>query len=43
VVLIGLVVFQVRWMIADLVAVGLAVKVIVGAVKQGRQRQPAGD
>jgi len=30
-------------MIADLVAVGLAVKVIVGAVKQGRQRQPAGD
>jgi Ion channel len=30
-------------MIVDLVAVGLAVKVIVGAVKQGRQRQPAGD
>ncbi len=30
-------------MIADLVTVGLAVKVIVGAVKQGRQRQPAGD
>ena len=30
-------------MIADLVTIGLAVKVIVGAVKQGRQRQPAGD
>jgi voltage-gated potassium channel len=29
-------------MIADLVTIGLAVKVIVGAVKQGRQRQPAG-
>jgi len=30
-------------MITDLVTIGLAVKVIVGAVKQGRQRQPAGD
>ena len=30
-------------MIADLVTIGLAVKVIVGAVKQGRQRQPASD
>ncbi len=30
-------------MIADLVTIGLAVKVILGAVKQGRQRQPAGD
>ena len=30
-------------MIADLVTIGLAVKVIVGAVKQGRQQQPAGD
>jgi Ion channel len=30
-------------MIADLVLIGLAVRVIVGAVKQGRQRQPAGD
>ena len=30
-------------MIVDLVTIGLAVKVIVGAVKQGRQRQPAGD
>jgi len=30
-------------MIVDLVAIGLAVKVIVGAVKQGRQRRPAGD
>ena len=30
-------------MIADLVTLGLAVKVIVGAVKQGRQREPAGD
>ena len=30
-------------MIADLVTIGLAVKVIVGAVKQGRRRQPAGD
>jgi ion channel len=30
-------------MIADLVIIGLAVRVIVGAVKQGRQRQPAGD
>jgi voltage-gated potassium channel len=29
-------------MIVDLVAIGLAVKVIVGAVRQGRQRQPAG-
>jgi len=29
-------------MIADLVTLGLAVKVIVGAVKQGRQREPAG-
>jgi len=28
-------------MIVDLVAIALAVKVIVGAVKQGRQRQPA--
>ena len=27
-------------MIADLVVIGLAVKVIVGAVKRGRQRQP---
>jgi voltage-gated potassium channel len=30
-------------MIADLVTIGLVVKVIVGAVTQGRQRQPAGD
>jgi Ion channel len=30
-------------MIADLVIIGLAVRVIVGAVKQGRRRQPAGD
>jgi len=30
-------------MIADLITIGLAVKVIVGAVKQGRQRQPASD
>ena len=30
-------------MIADLVTIGVAVKVIVGAVKQGRQQQPAGD
>jgi voltage-gated potassium channel len=30
-------------MIADLVTIGLAVKVIVGAIKQGRQRQPADD
>ncbi len=30
-------------MIVDLVAIALVVKVIVGAVKQGRQRQPAGD
>jgi len=30
-------------MIADLVTIGVAVKVIVGAVKQGRQRQPAGN
>ena len=30
-------------MIADLVTIGLAVKVIVGAVRQGRQRQPARD
>jgi hypothetical protein len=30
-------------MIVDLVTIGLAVKVIVGAAKQGRQRQPAGD
>jgi Ion channel len=30
-------------MIADLVAIALAVKVIVGAVTQGRQQQPAGD
>jgi hypothetical protein len=30
-------------MIVDLVAIGLAVKVIVGAVKQGRQRQPVDD
>jgi Ion channel len=30
-------------MIVDLVAIGLAVKVIVGAVRQGRQRQPVGD
>ena len=29
-------------MIADLVTIGLAVKVIVGAVKVGRQRQPTG-
>jgi len=29
-------------MIADLVVIGLAVKVIVGAVKRGRQQQPAG-
>ena len=29
-------------MIADLVTIGLAVKVIVGAVKIGRQRQPTG-
>ncbi|HUL25767.1 MAG TPA: potassium channel family protein, partial [Streptosporangiaceae bacterium] len=28
-------------MIVDLVAIALAVKVIVGAVKQSRQRQPA--
>jgi voltage-gated potassium channel len=27
-------------MIADLVVIGLAVKVIVGAVKRGRQQQP---
>jgi hypothetical protein len=32
-----------RQMIVDLVALGLTVKVIVGAVKQGRQRQPASD
>jgi voltage-gated potassium channel len=30
-------------MIVDLVAVGLAVKVIVGAAKRGRQRQPVDD
>jgi Ion channel len=30
-------------MIVDLVVIGLVVKVIVGAVKQGRQRKPAGD
>jgi hypothetical protein len=30
-------------MIADLVTIGLAVKVIVGAVRQGRRRQSAGD
>jgi len=30
-------------MIADLITIGLAVKVIAGAVKQGRQRLPAGD
>jgi len=30
-------------MIADLVTIGLAVKVILGAVKQGRQQQPARD
>jgi hypothetical protein len=30
-------------MIVDLVAIGLTVKVIVGAVKQGRQRQPVDD
>jgi hypothetical protein len=30
-------------MIVDLVAIALAVKVIVGAVKQGRQRQPVDD
>ncbi len=30
-------------MIADLVTIGLAVRVIVGAVKQGRQRPPASD
>ena len=29
-------------MIADLVVIGVAVKVIVGAVKAGRQRQPTG-
>ena len=29
-------------MIADLVVIGVAVKVIVGAVKVGRQRQPTG-
>ena len=29
-------------MIADLITIGLAVKVIVGAVKVGRQRQPTG-
>ena len=29
-------------MIADLVTIGLAVKVILGAVKVGRQRQPTG-
>ena len=29
-------------MIADLITIGLAVKVIVGAVRQGRQRQPVG-
>jgi voltage-gated potassium channel len=29
-------------MIADLVVIGLAVKVIVGAVKRGRQQQPTG-
>jgi hypothetical protein len=27
-------------MIADLVILGLAIKVIVGAVRRGRQRQP---
>jgi voltage-gated potassium channel len=30
-------------MIVDLVTIGLVVKVIVGAAKLGRQRQPAGD
>jgi voltage-gated potassium channel len=30
-------------MIADLVTIGLAVKVIAGAIKHGRQRPPAGD
>ncbi len=30
-------------MIADLVTIGLVVKVIVGAARQGRQRQPARD
>ena len=30
-------------MIADLITIGLAVKVILGAVKQGRQQQPARD
>jgi voltage-gated potassium channel len=30
-------------MIVDLVAIALVVKVIVGAAKQGRQRQPTGD
>jgi hypothetical protein len=30
-------------MIVDLVVIALMVKVVVGAVKQGRQRQPAGD
>jgi hypothetical protein len=29
-------------MIADLVILGLAIKVIVGAVRRGRQRQPHG-
>lgn len=29
-------------MIADLVILGLAIKIIVGAVKRGRQRQPQG-
>jgi voltage-gated potassium channel len=29
-------------MIADLVVIGLAVKVIVGTVKRGRQQRPTG-
>ena len=29
-------------MIADLIVIGLGLKVIVGAVKRGRQQQPAG-
>ena len=29
-------------MITDLIIIGLGLKVIVGAVKRGRQRRPAG-
>ena len=32
-----------RQMIADLIVLGVAIKVIVGAVRRGQQRQSTGD